>query len=344
MRSKAAREIFNDLHNDIRALVEDAHQQILALLTDEQLAILEDLTTGLLDTSGSSARAGRGPGFGFPPGRGPDGLGPPGHQPWGKRFAEALDLTEEQQAAIAEIRAWTPDVHLLLAGAPDPALELDWRIADLGLAGAVTRVESLDDEAFDRAIAACDIGLNLRWPSARETSGPWVRCLALGKPTIIIDLEHQTHVPSINPRTWRVRPPAESDADAVTVATMDCMLIGVEKPAGVGPIATVLVPPLAGSNWKPDEVLGVQFWLPVSVCGVFTSVPTPVFEFVIDRLTVPMPMRSVEIATAASVDGLSWYAQTRTVVFGSSVVVEKLPGLAIAKPLGTSVYVAEPSA
>ena len=67
-------------------------------------------------------------------------------------------------------------------------------------------------------------------------------------------------------------------------------------------------------------------------------------KLVIDRLTVPMPMRSVEIATAASVDGLSWYAQTRTVVFGSSVVVEKLPGLAIAKPLGTSVYVAEPSA
>ena len=120
--------------------------------------------------------------------------------------------------AFGETRAWAPHAHLLLAGAPDPALELDRRIADLGLADFVTRVESLDDQQFDRAIAACDVALNLRWPSARETSGPWVRCLALGKPTIVIDLEHQTHVPSLDPRNWQMRPPAHANTEPVTVA------------------------------------------------------------------------------------------------------------------------------
>jgi hypothetical protein len=59
------------------------------------------------------------------------------------------------------------------------------------------------DEAFTDCIAACDVALNLRWPTAREVSGPWLRCLAAGKPTVIVDLAHLTAVPTIDPRTWR---------------------------------------------------------------------------------------------------------------------------------------------
>jgi glycosyltransferase involved in cell wall biosynthesis len=123
--------------------------------------------------------------------------------------------------AFAATRAWASDARLLLAGAPHAALELDRRIDDLGLRNAVCLLPSADDAEFNSAIAASDVALNLRWPSARETSGPWVQCLALGKPTVVIDLEHQTHVPSLDPRTWQVRPStssADADAAAVTVA------------------------------------------------------------------------------------------------------------------------------
>ena len=120
--------------------------------------------------------------------------------------------------AFAATRAWAPDAHLLLAGAPDPAFDVNRRINDLGLRGFVTQTPALDDREFDRAIAACDVALNLRWPSARETSGPWVQCLSLGKPTVVVDLAHQTHVPSLDPRTWHVRAPAGRGSDAVTVA------------------------------------------------------------------------------------------------------------------------------
>ena len=39
-----------------------------------------------------------------------------------------------------------------------------------------------DAELTDH-LAACDVSLNLRWPTARETSGPWLRALAAGSAT-----------------------------------------------------------------------------------------------------------------------------------------------------------------
>jgi hypothetical protein len=58
------------------------------------------------------------------------------------------------------------------------------------------------DDAFTACIAAADVGLCLRWPTAREVSGPWLRCLAAGKPTVITDLSHLADVPALDPRTW----------------------------------------------------------------------------------------------------------------------------------------------
>jgi glycosyltransferase involved in cell wall biosynthesis len=137
-------------------------------------------------------------------------------------------LTREKRildilSAFAAIKKALPDVRLVLAGAADPSLNLDVRIADLGLTSAICRVTVADDAEFDRAIAASDITLNLRWPSALETSGPWVRSLAMGRPTVIVDMAHQAHVPALDPRTWHRHEPTvdlEPGADdrAVTVA------------------------------------------------------------------------------------------------------------------------------
>lgn len=125
--------------------------------------------------------------------------------------------------AFAATRAWLGDARLLLAGRPDPRLELDRRLDALGLREVTRVVEALKDADFDAAIAASDVSLNLRWPTALETSGPWVRSLAMARPTIILDLAHQRHVPALDPRTWRRHAPCEdlspeTDAHAVTVA------------------------------------------------------------------------------------------------------------------------------
>jgi glycosyltransferase involved in cell wall biosynthesis len=108
--------------------------------------------------------------------------------------------------AFARLRTLEPRAHLLLAGWPDPRVELPQTIAALGLGPAVTVAPNLDDEAFEDAIGSVDVSLNLRWPTARETSGPWVQALAASRPTVVIDLEHHAHVPALDPQSWIRRP------------------------------------------------------------------------------------------------------------------------------------------
>ena len=128
-------------------------------------------------------------------------------------------LTREKRVlpilrAFAALQTRQEHCRLLLAGRPDPSLELDRHIDELGCRGVVHLVSELDDAAFDAAIAATDVCLNLRWPTSLETSGPWVRSLALSRATMIFDLAHQGHVPVLDPRTWRRHAPCDGSSDA----------------------------------------------------------------------------------------------------------------------------------
>jgi glycosyltransferase involved in cell wall biosynthesis len=118
--------------------------------------------------------------------------------------------------ATAQLR--TPHARLVLAGAEDPQVRIAEIIQALGLTDVTCRLGSVDDAAFDEAIAAVDVSINLRWPTARETSGPWLRALAAGRATVIVDLEPQAHVPTLDPRTWRRHAPSvQTDTGAVAV-------------------------------------------------------------------------------------------------------------------------------
>jgi glycosyltransferase involved in cell wall biosynthesis len=127
-------------------------------------------------------------------------------------------------AAFRAIRRRHPLVRLLLAGAPDRRLDLPDLVDRYGLEHDVFLVERPADELFDELIAASDVALCLRWPTALETSGPWVRALAAGRPTVTIDLAHQADVPAYDPRSWQAYPgrlaaaPGEPASAPVTVA------------------------------------------------------------------------------------------------------------------------------
>jgi glycosyltransferase involved in cell wall biosynthesis len=118
--------------------------------------------------------------------------------------------------AFAATLAWLPQARLLLVGADDPLINLRDRLSALHLTKAVVHVPAADNAEFDRSIAACDVTINLRWPSALETSGPWIRSLALGRATIVIDAAHQSHVPALDPLSWqRLRPTDDLGPGAV---------------------------------------------------------------------------------------------------------------------------------
>jgi glycosyltransferase involved in cell wall biosynthesis len=110
--------------------------------------------------------------------------------------------------AFAVVHASHPAMKLVLAGTIDPALRLTETLDALGIS-AVTHVHpSPDDGTFDEWIGAVDVSLNLRWPTSREVSGPWLRALAAGRASIIIDLEQSARLPTLDPRTWARHTPA----------------------------------------------------------------------------------------------------------------------------------------
>lgn len=105
--------------------------------------------------------------------------------------------------AFAALLPFAPAARLLLAGAPAGHYDVAADVAARGLQPSTVITGFVDtDEHLTEYIAACDVTLNLRWPTAREVSGPWLRCLAAGKPTVVIDLAH-VDVPSLDPRTWQ---------------------------------------------------------------------------------------------------------------------------------------------
>jgi glycosyltransferase involved in cell wall biosynthesis len=109
--------------------------------------------------------------------------------------------------ALEATLPYAPAAHLLLAGAPARHYDVMADVRDRSLENHVTVTGYIeeDDELTDH-VAACDVSINLRWPTAREMSGPWLRALAAGRPTIITDLEHLADVPSLDPRTWTLTP------------------------------------------------------------------------------------------------------------------------------------------
>jgi glycosyltransferase involved in cell wall biosynthesis len=139
-----------------------------------------------------------------------------------KRIPQVLD-------ALASILPHTPSAHLLLAGAPASHYDVHGDVRHRSLDEHVTITGYLEtDEALTEHIAACDVSLNLRWPTAREMSGPWLRALAAGRPTVITDLAHLADVPSLDPRTWRLLAGAAVPDSAARIAIFGPGLPGPE--------------------------------------------------------------------------------------------------------------------
>jgi glycosyltransferase involved in cell wall biosynthesis len=116
-----------------------------------------------------------------------------------KRIPQILD-------ALAAILPYAPAARLLLCGAAAQHFDAAEEVRARGLGAHVTMTGYLpDDRELIDHMAACDVSINLRWPTAREMSGPWLRALAAGLPTITTDLVHLADVPSLDPRTWARR-------------------------------------------------------------------------------------------------------------------------------------------
>jgi glycosyltransferase involved in cell wall biosynthesis len=153
------------------------------------------------------------------------------------RFAAFGLVTQEKRIpqalrALAAVSKVAPEARLTLVGGTTDHYDVRAEAEALGIADRVDITGYVADEDLPGWLADADVCLCLRWPTARETSASWLRCLAAGKPTIVTDLTQLVDVPTLDPRSWTLlharadaasvnEPPANHDAVAVSIDILD---------------------------------------------------------------------------------------------------------------------------
>lgn len=127
-----------------------------------------------------------------------------------------------------------PRARLLVAGRledGDALTRMRAAIAGAGLEGAIHVVTDLEDEEFAACIRASDVLVDLRWPSAGETSATVMRAFGAGRPVILSDLPQYRDLDAAF--CWRVPTgPARAAPAALEVMLRVARDPGVARRAG----------------------------------------------------------------------------------------------------------------
>jgi glycosyltransferase involved in cell wall biosynthesis len=97
--------------------------------------------------------------------------------------------------AFASLRRRLPGARLLLVGAAGERFDVERRLERLGLTEGVQRLDYVPEERMWSLMAACDVLVNLRYPTMGETSGSVIRALSLGKPLLVSDVGWFSELP-----------------------------------------------------------------------------------------------------------------------------------------------------
>lgn len=105
-----------------------------------------------------------------------------------KRIAESL-------RAFRRLVRVEPNARMILVGEPHPEFPVEQLIRTLGLRDHVRILGFVPIEKFVEYIAACDIILNLRFPTVGETSGSLTRAMGLGRAVMVSDVGSFSELP-----------------------------------------------------------------------------------------------------------------------------------------------------
>lgn len=114
-------------------------------------------------------------------------LGLPLHAPIWASFGHINPYKRMQSAlrAFKRFNAEQPDARYLLVGSVSPSYDLQALIRRLDLADAVHVTGYVSRSDFEAYVAAADLCLNLRFPTAGETSASLLRLLGASRPTLV---------------------------------------------------------------------------------------------------------------------------------------------------------------
>jgi glycosyltransferase involved in cell wall biosynthesis len=135
---------------------------------------------------------------------------------------------------FASFRRERPGARLLLVGGAGERFDIGRRLERLGLTEGVERMDYVPEERMWSLMAACDVLVNLRYPTMGETSGSVIRALALGQPLLVSDVGWFSELP--DDAVLKV------PVDDYEVATIEAALgVAAEHGATVGAAARAYV-------------------------------------------------------------------------------------------------------
>ncbi len=98
-----------------------------------------------------------------------------------KRIAESL-------RAFRRLTPLVPEARLILVGEAHPELPLASMLRSMNLSAHARHLDFVPMEDFNGYIGACDIVLNLRYPTVGESSGTLQRAMGMGKAVVVSNI------------------------------------------------------------------------------------------------------------------------------------------------------------
>ncbi|MBI1357955.1 MAG: methyltransferase domain-containing protein [Acidobacteria bacterium] len=103
-------------------------------------------------------------------------------------FLKPYKRIRESLRAMRRLVRVEPRARMILVGEEHPEFPVRRMVDDLGLSEYVRHIDYAPIDDFVQYLGACDICLNLRYPSVGETSGTLLRALGLGRAVIVSDV------------------------------------------------------------------------------------------------------------------------------------------------------------
>ena len=97
--------------------------------------------------------------------------------------------------AFAAFRRDRRGARLLLVGAAGERFDIGRRLERLGLTEGVELLDYVPEQRMWSLMAACDVLVNLRYPTMGETSGSVIRAMSIGKPLLVSDVGWFSELP-----------------------------------------------------------------------------------------------------------------------------------------------------
>ncbi|HMK88116.1 MAG TPA: glycosyltransferase [Methylocystis sp.] len=100
-------------------------------------------------------------------------------------FVTAPKMINKALEALAMVKRAGVAFRYLVVGEKNPGFDLDHYVGKYGLTDEVIHIDYCTDEDFFKYLAVSDLVINLRYPSAGESSGTLARALGMGVPAVV---------------------------------------------------------------------------------------------------------------------------------------------------------------